>query len=104
MIERVRRAMAFDPCPVGVHNQGTRIACNADFLAYEFSWHPADGDRFSVQDVVDEARRVMAAYPRFVWFQEMNLNPEGGRARAQARALRDMASRDPRIVGLPGPC
>ena len=104
MIRRVKAAMPFDPCPVGVHNQGVRISPEADFLAYEFSWHPGDGDRQSVQAVVDEARRVMTQYPKWVWFQEMNLNPEGGRARAQARALRDMASRDPRIVGLPGPC
>ena len=89
--------------PVGVHNQGTNIPANADFLAYEFSWHPKYGNDKSVAQVVTEAQHALNMYPNPVWFQEMNLFPEGQRAREQSRAIREMAKSEPRIVGLPGP-
>jgi hypothetical protein len=100
MIDLVRR---YTQKPIGVHNQGWNIAPNADFLIYEFSWHPAQGDNHSVAEVVAEARKVLDHYPKFVWFQEVNLNPEGQRAKEQARAIRELAYSNPRIIGLPGP-
>jgi len=92
------------PKPIAVHLQGTNAPQNADVLMYEFSFHPAQGDNHSVAEIITEARQVLARYPKSIWFQELNLNCESQRAREQARAIRDMAASDPRIVGLPGPC
>lgn len=100
MIAYIKR---FTDKPVGVHNQGTNIAANADFLAYEFSFPPWDGDKHSVGDIVNEAVNVMRQYPGYVWFEEMNINCEGEQSKAQARALRDLAAIEPRIIGVPVP-
>ncbi len=89
--------------PIFVHQQGTDIGTLADGLMYEWSFHPAMGDQQSVAAVVAEARRALAAYPGPIWFQELNLFCEGPRAREQARAIRDLARTENRIVGLPGP-
>jgi hypothetical protein len=94
--------------PLGVHlqwNRRTLLPAGMDVLLYEFSWHPAQGNSKSVAEVVNEAQAVLNHLPAgmSVWFQEMTLDCESGRAREQARAIRDMAASDPRIVGLPGP-
>lgn len=89
--------------PIGVHNQGTKIAGNADFLCYEFSWHPSRGNDFTPEQVVAEARHVVRSYPNYIWFQEINMNPEGMRARQQVRAIVDLAKSEPRLIGIPGP-
>jgi hypothetical protein len=67
---------------------------------YEHSFHPADGDKQSVQKVVDEAKQVLDLVgPGKVWFQELNLNCESQRAREQSRAIAQL----PGVIGLPGP-
>jgi hypothetical protein len=100
MIERMRRHTKL---PIGVHNQGWQIAGNADFLCYEFSWHPSTANNRNVLEVENEAKKVLASYPGYVWFQEINTANESMIARAQARKLRDLAQTEPRIIGLPGP-
>jgi hypothetical protein len=103
MIAIMKQAMGLRQIPVGVHNQGSKIAGNADFLAYEFSWHPSRGNDFTPEQVVAEARHVVRSYPNYIWFQEMNMHPESDRARAQVRALRELAKSEPRLIGIPGP-
>jgi len=93
----------FTDKPVGVHNQGTNIPVNADFLAYEFSFCPWEGNNYSVSDVINEAANVLRSYPKYVWFEEMNMDNEGQRAKEQSRALRDFARSEPRIIGIPMP-
>lgn len=119
----------FTSKPIGVHNQGWNIAPNADFLMYEFSWNPWNafrvaqmkskgfavspeqenilavnaGDNHTIAEVISEAKKVLDHYPKYVWFQEMNIYPECQRAREQAEAIRDYAKSEPRIIGLPGP-
>jgi len=92
--------------PIGVHLQyrpGMALPKGLDFLIYEFSFHPKDGDKKSVSDIIMEAKTVLAACSLPIWFQEMNMNPEGQRAREQSRALLELSKTEPRIVGLPGP-
>lgn len=103
VITTMKTAMGFRQVPVGVHNQGAKIAGNADFLAYEFSWHPQDGDNYTPQQVVDELKGVLRDYPNYIWPQEINMNVESKRAREQVRAIAELAKSEPRIVGLPGP-
>jgi hypothetical protein len=103
MIAIMKQAMGLRQIPVGVHNQGSKIAGNADFLAYEFSWHPSEGDNYTAQQTVDELKKVLWEYPNYVWPQEINMNPEGMRARQQVRAIVDLAKSEPRLIGIPGP-
>ena len=103
MIAIMKQAMGLRQIPVGVHNQGAKIAGNADFLAYEFSWHPSEGDNYTAEQTVDELKKVLWEYPNYVWPQEINMNPEGMRARQQVRAIADLAKSEPRLIGIPGP-
>lgn len=115
--------------PIGVHNQGWDIAPEADFLMYEFSWNPWEafkiaqmkskgftvspeqesilaanaGENHTVAQVIAEAKAVLEHYPKYIWFQEMNIYPECQRAREQTQALRELAYSNSRIIGLPGP-
>jgi hypothetical protein len=98
-----KKAMGYPALPIGVHNQGFTVAGNADFLAYEFSWHPSEGDGFTSAQVVSEAKDVLKKSPRPIWFQEINMNVEGQRAREQVRALRTLAKTEPKLIGIPGP-
>ena len=89
--------------PIGVHLQWDRksnLPGNADFLMYEFSWHPKDGNNYSVQNVITEAAEVMTKSPMPVWFQEMNCYPESVMAKAQSAAI---LQNFPQCAGLPGP-
>jgi hypothetical protein len=96
MIQVIRDAWTAAQLPqkfVGVHwqwNGRDRLPANADFLMYEFSWHPKDGLQKSVADVVAEAKRIIAASPLPVLFQELTIECETEIARAQSRALRDL--------------
>lgn len=86
---------------VGVHwqwNGRDRLPANADFLMYEFSWHPGTGLEKSVENVVDEAQRIVKASTLPVLFQEIAIESEATRAREQSRALRIPGS-----YMLPGP-
>jgi len=92
--------------PLGIHLQyrpGMALPEGLDFLIYEFSFHPKDGDKKSVSDIIMEAKSVLAACSLPIWFQEMNMNPSGQIAREQSRALLELSKTEPRIVGLPGP-
>lgn len=96
------------PKPLCVHLQWDRrsaLPAGMNVLMYEFSWHPKYGKDKSVDEVVAEARDVLAHLPPgvSVWFQEMTIECELDIARRQAQAIRDLAASDPRIVGLPGP-
>ena len=114
---RIERAVAnckaafnYDPIlppkPITVHLQWNcrdTLPSNIDFLTYEFNKNPWDGCQYSVADVTAEAERVLKAYEGYVWFQELAVHCESARARELSRAIRDLAKRYPRIVGLPGP-
>lgn len=93
----------FTSLPVGVHLQWdltSPLPRNADFMAYEHSWHPGLGDSMSVADAVEEAREVIYLIgPGRAWFLEYNLNPTGTRIREQSRALHRL----PGCVGIGGP-
>lgn len=91
-----------EPKFVGVHwqwNRRDRLPSNADFLMYEFRFHPKDGDRFSIEEVVDEAKTVIANSPIPVLFTELGIFCEGRRARDQSRALSQLAG----CYAIPGP-
>ncbi|MFA5430100.1 MAG: hypothetical protein WC329_02955 [Candidatus Omnitrophota bacterium] len=87
---------------VGVHlqwNGRDRLPANADFLMYEFSWHPGEGHKHSVDDVINEAKRIIAASPLPVLFQELTIECETEIAREQSRALVGL----PDVYMIPGP-
>jgi len=96
------------PKPICVHDQWngySRLPANMDVLIHEYKNHPKDGNERSVESVISETKEVLAALPPHVslWPQELNLDNEGSIARAQSRAIRELARTEPRIVGLPGP-
>lgn len=106
LITKMREGMSsagLSVLPIGVHNQGTKIAGNADFLAYEFSWHPSVGHDIPVSTVVAEARDTLRKSPCPVWFQEITMNVESSRALEQVRALIELGKTEQKLIGIPGP-
>lgn len=91
--------------PVGTHEQwnpkARRWPGNADFICYEHSWHPKDGDSKSASDCVKEINNIKNKLPPnySVWAGEWNMNSWGSKSRVQARAMAAL----PSVYGIGGP-
>ncbi|MFC1453564.1 hypothetical protein ACFLQL_00100 [Verrucomicrobiota bacterium] len=98
------------PKPILVHIQCNRegeliYPANADIIMLETSNHPKYGNDRSPADMVAEIVKVLSHLPphMYLWVQETNFWCETANARAQVRAIIELAKTDPRLIGLPGP-
>lgn len=95
-------AKKYTTLPIGTHMQWDRktpLPRGLDWLGYEHSWPPDQGDRKSVAEVVAEGREAIARSKLPVAMTEYNYNPAGQRIREQSRALATL----PGCVMLGGP-
>jgi len=95
--------------PVGTHEQNVgrdrgklvmhrRVPRNADFVGFETSNHPYDGDKIPVGQMVEEIQFLVANSGGIpVWVVESNAS-EGSHARAQNRAMAEL----PGVIGVGG--
>jgi hypothetical protein len=75
---------------VGTHMQkepAGGMPAGLDFVAYEHSWSPVEGDRHSVEEVVAECRQAEQRWHLPIFPVEYNTNINGTKAKEQARAL-----------------
>jgi hypothetical protein len=87
----IAHAKTLTKLPIGTHMQWdcvTPLPRGLDFLLYEHSWHPALGNSKSVNEVVNEASRVINAAKIPVGFVEYNLDPTGDPIKQQSIGLK----------------
>ena len=110
-IDYIRKFAARDgiALPVGTHEQNVgrdmgklvmrrRVPRNADFVGFETSNHPYDGDKVPVAQMVEEIQFLVANSGDIpVWVVESNAS-EGSHARAQNNAMAAL----PGVIGVNG--
>jgi len=105
-INLIKGAMAFSEkkVPVGVHMASpvfpAALPAEADFYAMEFPWHPINqAESVSIEDGVEEAKRVLECSPIPVLFIEDDAYCESPRARGLSQELAKLDG----CYCLPGP-
>lgn len=58
-----------------------------DFIAYEHSWNPNEGDKHSPEEVVEEVKRAQEEWGIYIFPVEYNTNTTGSKIVEQSQAL-----------------